>query len=51
MTYQIAVAPWWQIQPDFQYVFAPGGGVANPNRPGKRIGNAAIFGLRSIVTF
>ena len=51
VTYQFVVAPWWQIQPDFQYVFMPGGGIANPGAPGKRIGNEAIFGLRSTVTF
>ena len=51
VTYQALIAPWWQIQPDFQYVFTPSGGVPNPLVPGKRIGNAAIFGLRSNVTF
>lgn len=51
LTYQIAMAPWWQIQPDFQYVFMPGGGVANPNRPGRRVGNEAIFGLRNTMAF
>ncbi len=50
-TYQLQLAPWWQLQPDFQYVFTPGGGIANPNRPGKRIGNEAIFGLRTNLTF
>jgi len=51
VTYQFTIAPWWQVQPDFQYVFMPGGGIANPNQPGKRIGNEAVFGLRSTITF
>jgi porin len=51
VTYQAQLAPWWQVQPDFQYVFTPGGGLANPNEPGKRIGNEAVLGLRTTVTF
>jgi porin len=51
VTYQITVAPWWQVQPDFQYVFNPAGGVLNPNDPTRRIGNEAIFGMRSTLTF
>jgi len=51
LTYQFAIAPWWQIQPDFQYVFSPGGGIVNPNNPPRRIGNEAIFGIRSTITF
>ena len=51
VTYQAQVTPWLQIQPDFQYLVAPGGGVANPNNPAKKLGNAVIFGLRSNITF
>jgi porin len=51
VTYQASIAPWWQLQPDFQYVFNPGGGIANPNDPTRRIGNEAVFGLRNIITF
>ena len=51
LTYQYAVAPWWQVQPDFQYVWTPGGGVTNPLVPAKRIGNEAIFGVRTSVVF
>ena len=36
-TYQYQLRPWWQIQPDFQYVFTPGGGVADPNQPMTRV--------------
>ena len=50
-TYQLQVAPWWQLQPDVQYVFLPGGGIADPNTPSRRIGNEAIVGIRTNVTF
>jgi porin len=51
VTYQIQVAGWWQIQPDFQYIIDPGGGIPNPNAPGQRIKNEAVLGLRSTITF
>ena len=51
ITYQAQIAPWWQIQPDFQYYWMPGGGVLNPTDPTQRIGNEAVFGLRTNVTF
>ncbi len=51
LTYQYSVAPWWQVQPDFQYVWTPGGGITNPLNPAKRIGNETIFGVRSSVVF
>jgi porin len=51
VTYQVQVTDWWQLQPDFQYVVAPGGGIPNPNAPDRKIGNAAVLGLRSAITF
>lgn len=51
VTYQCQAAPWWTVQPDFQYVFMPGGGIANPNNPTQRIGNEAILGLRTNIVF
>ncbi len=50
-TYQYQVMPWWQIQPDIQYVFNPGAGIANPNNPTQRIKDELVVGLRSNVTF
>ena len=50
-TYQYQLRPWWQIQPDFQYVFTPGGGVADPNQPMTRVKNEAVFGVRTNVLF
>jgi len=51
LTYQYQVAPWWQVQPDIQYTFLPGGGIADPNNPGKRIGNELVLGMRTTITF
>jgi porin len=50
-TYQYQVTPWWQIQPDFQYVFNPGGGIANPNSPGQRVKDEAVIGVRTNILF
>jgi porin len=51
VTYQYQVTPWWQLQPDFQYVFNPGAGVANPNDPTGRVKNEAVIGLRTNILF
>jgi porin len=51
VTYQFQVAPWWQLQPDFQYFINPGGGVLNPDAPGHKIGNEAVIGLRTNIQF
>jgi porin len=51
-TYQAVLGPGVTLQPDFQYVFRPNGGVANPRDPtGARIGNAAVFGLRATIRY
>lgn len=52
LTYQYQLTPWCQVQPDFQYVFNPGGGVANPeSSSGRRVQDEAIIGLRVNITF
>lgn len=51
LTYQLQLTGWWQLQPDFQYVIRPGGGIPNPYDPTERVGDESIIGLRSIVTF
>jgi porin len=51
VSYQYQVAPWWQLQPDIQYVFNPGGGVANPNDPTTRVGNELVLGVRTNILF
>ena len=50
-TYQYQVHPWWQVQPDAQYVFNPGGGIANPDAPGQRVRNELVLGVRTNVLF
>jgi porin len=51
LTYRFQLAGWWHLQPDFQYIFNPGGGIANPNAPARRVGDAAVLGLRTAITF
>ncbi|MDE2301119.1 MAG: carbohydrate porin [Sphingomonadales bacterium] len=47
-TYQRQVTPWLQIQPDLQFVFNPGGGIADPLAPTTpRLGNALVAGVRA----
>ncbi len=50
-TYQVQVTPWWQIQPDVQYVFNPGAGIVNRNGPTQKIKNELVIGLRTNITF
>lgn len=51
-TYQAVLGPGVTVQPDVQYVFRPGGGIANPRDPnGARIRNAAVFGLRATIRY
>lgn len=51
LSYQAQLAPAIQFQPVAQYVFNPGGGLPDPLRPGRRIPDAAVIGIRSNITF
>ncbi len=52
VTYQAQLGPSWIVQPDFQYIFRPGGGIADPLDPALgRIPDAAVFGVRTVVSF
>jgi porin len=51
MTYQYQVKPWLQIQPDIQYVFNPGAGLADPNDPAQRIKDELVLGVRTNISF
>jgi porin len=42
-TYQVHLAEWWYIQPDFQYVFHPGGSAQLPD--------AVVIGARTGIAF
>jgi porin len=50
-TYQYQMRPWWQVQPDLQYVFNPGGGIVDPNNPTRRVGDEFVLGLRTNILF
>lgn len=50
-TYQYQVAPWWQLQADFQYFFRPAGGIPNANNPSQRVGDEAVLGVRTTIVF
>ncbi len=51
LTYQAQAAPWLQIQPDFQYVINPGGGLLNPDNGTRRLGNELVAGIRAVTAF
>lgn len=51
VTYQYQLTPAVILQPDFQYVFNPGAGLANPNAPNQQIKNEAVIGVRTTLTF
>jgi porin len=42
-TYKVQIAPWWSIQPDFQYIFTPSGVEGSKD--------AVVLGVRSSVAF
>jgi porin len=51
-TYQAQIGPSWIVQPNFQYIFRPGGGVVDPVNPAVgKIPDAAVFGLRTSISF
>jgi porin len=43
------LATGWTLQPDFQYIWQPGGNVTDEN--GRVVENAAVFGARSTMSF
>lgn len=53
VTYQAQIMPGWVLQPDYQYIMRPNGSDPLPGSPAalRRIKNAQIIGLRSIVTW
>jgi len=50
-TYQYQATPWLKIQPDFQFVFNPGAGIANPNDPTEKVKDEAVLGVRATIAF
>jgi porin len=53
MSYKAQIVPGWTIQPDFQYIFHPGGRIPLPNDPTQTrpIKDAVVVGLRSTVQY
>jgi porin len=51
--YQYQVREGWTIQPNFQYIVRPGGGITDPLVPmaGRVLKNAAVLGLRTTLKF
>lgn len=49
VTYQYELTPWWQLQPDVQYVFKPGAGTATST--GERVQNETVLGMRTNILF
>ncbi len=48
--YTMQLAKGWTLQPDFQYIWQPGGNVPNPNGLGI-VENAAVVGARATLNF
>ncbi|WP_244474182.1 carbohydrate porin [Methylobacterium sp. Leaf87] len=51
LSYQAQIRPGWTVQPDLQYIFNPGGGLADPERPNTRIKGGFVFGMRSTLVY
>jgi porin len=52
VTYQAQIVPGWTVQPDFQYIWRPGGNVLNPRAPVPEVTkDATIVGLRTTIRY
>jgi porin len=51
--YQYEVQPGWSLQPNFQFIHHPGGGATDTlgATPGRRLKDATVFGLRTVMKF
>jgi porin len=47
--YTMQLKPGWTLQPDFQYIWQPGGNTVDDD--GRRIEDAAVVGVRTVVSF
>lgn len=50
LTYQYPLAPWWQLQPDLQYLDSSVGGFHDPQGSARWLGREWVFGLRTTIT-
>ena len=53
MSYQYEIREGWNLVPNVQYIVRPGGGASDPlgATPGKRLHDAAVLSLRSVMKF
>lgn len=53
LSYQLALAPWWTVQPDIQMIFHPTPGILRPDAstPTPRVDNALVVGMRTSIRF
>ena len=51
INYVAELAPGITVIPDFQYIWNPGGHVENPDKPGEVVGDAAVFGVRTKISY
>jgi porin len=54
ISYKAQIVPGWTVQPDFQYVWNPGGGGSDPDdEPAatRRAGSATVIGLRTTINY
>lgn len=51
LTYQAEVQPWFVLQPDFQYIFNPSGGLESDQWRGHKVADELVFGLHSRISF
>ena len=48
--YTMQLMPGWTLQPDFQYIWQPGGNVPDEDGSGA-VADAAVFGARTAISF
>jgi len=51
LSYIAQVTPWWNVQPDFQYIVKPGGSVLREDPALGVVEDAFVFGVRSTIVF
>jgi porin len=52
-SYLYEIKSGWNLLPNYQYIFRPGGGATDPAgpNPGIRLKDASVFGVRSVMKF
>ncbi len=51
LTYLVQATPWFSVQPDFQFIANPSGGIPNPIDPSHRLRNEVVISSRITATF